>query len=225
MRVLEPRRPVIGLGPDRAGRGTRSPLRPGICARSARCRAARDRPRGGRGRSSPLGATVDAGGRQLQRLLAERDRVSSSCSSIGRTRRSRRGSSRSTPSDTAPTTTGTSSCPGSRRASSTAIAPTVPSRPSVGLRFDPSKLLLDPYGRAVVVPDGVQPRGRARPGDNTRDRDEERRRGSARLRLGGRRAAAAARSADRDLRDARARLHAPPELRRRAGQGAAPTPG
>ena len=27
-----------------------------------------------------------------------------------------------------------------------------PSEPACGLRFDPSKLLLDPYGRGVVVP-------------------------------------------------------------------------
>ena len=39
------------------------------------------------------------------------------------------------------------------RASSTVIAPAVLSYPEHGLRFDPSKVLLDPYGRAVVVPE------------------------------------------------------------------------
>ena len=39
-------------------------------------------------------------------------------------------------------------------ASSTVIALTGPFAPEHGLRFDPSKVLLDPYGRAVAVPDG-----------------------------------------------------------------------
>ena len=30
-----------------------------------------------------------------------------------------------------------------------------PFDPTHGLRFDPDKVLLDPYGRAVVVPDGL----------------------------------------------------------------------
>jgi isoamylase len=36
-----------------------------------------------------------------------------------------------------------------------------------GLRFDPAKLLLDPYGRGVVVPDGYDRLAASRPGDNT----------------------------------------------------------
>ena len=41
------------------------------------------------------------------------------------------------------------------------------STPPNGHRFDPDKVLLDPYGRGVVVPDGLRPRGRAaRRGDN-----------------------------------------------------------
>src|SRR4051794_4428475 len=32
-----------------------------------------------------------------------------------------------------------------------------PSDPGRGLRFDPSKVLLDPYGRGVVVPKGYSP--------------------------------------------------------------------
>ncbi len=34
------------------------------------------------------------------------------------------------------------------------------SDPERGLRFDPAKVLLDPYGRGVVVPKDLRPRGR-----------------------------------------------------------------
>jgi isoamylase len=40
------------------------------------------------------------------------------------------------------------------------------SDPSTGLRFDPSKVLLDPYGREVVVPDAYSRDAASRPGDN-----------------------------------------------------------
>ena len=40
-----------------------------------------------------------------------------------------------------------------------------PFDPSRGLRFDPGKVLLDPYGRAVVVPDGYRRIAAAAPGD------------------------------------------------------------
>ena len=39
--------------------------------------------------------------------------------------------------------------------------------PANGLRFDPSKVLLDPYGRGVVVPQGYSRRAGERTGDNT----------------------------------------------------------
>ena len=42
-----------------------------------------------------------------------------------------------------------------------------PFDPARGLRFDPEKSLLDPYGRAVVVPDGYDRDAAGRPGDNT----------------------------------------------------------
>jgi glycogen operon protein len=45
-----------------------------------------------------------------------------------------------------------------------AIGPFDPAR---GLRFDPEKLLLDPYGRAVAVPSGYDREAARRPGDNT----------------------------------------------------------
>ena len=42
-----------------------------------------------------------------------------------------------------------------------------PFDPARGLRFDPAKVLLDPYARAVVVPDGYDRAAASRPGDNT----------------------------------------------------------
>ncbi len=42
-----------------------------------------------------------------------------------------------------------------------------PFDPAAGLRFDSTKLLLDPYGRAVVVPGSYSREAAARPGDNT----------------------------------------------------------
>ena len=41
-----------------------------------------------------------------------------------------------------------------------------PRRPDLGLRFDPDKLLLDPYGRAVAVPASYDRGAASRPGDN-----------------------------------------------------------
>ena len=41
-----------------------------------------------------------------------------------------------------------------------------PSDPERGYRFDPKKVLLDPYGRGVVVPDGYDREAARRPGDN-----------------------------------------------------------
>src|SRR5262249_42084600 len=42
-----------------------------------------------------------------------------------------------------------------------------PFNPTRGLRFDPSKLLLDPYGRAAVVPKSYSREAAAMEGDNT----------------------------------------------------------
>src|SRR5262245_19615340 len=41
-----------------------------------------------------------------------------------------------------------------------------PSAPERGLRFDPAKVLLDPYGRGVVVPRNYDREVARRPGDN-----------------------------------------------------------
>jgi isoamylase len=42
-----------------------------------------------------------------------------------------------------------------------------PNDPQRRTRFDPDKVLLDPYGRAVAVPDGYSREAASRPGDNT----------------------------------------------------------
>jgi pullulanase/glycogen debranching enzyme len=42
-----------------------------------------------------------------------------------------------------------------------------PSDPAKGMRFDPAKVLLDPYGRGVAVPDGYRRGAAAEPGDNS----------------------------------------------------------
>jgi isoamylase len=41
-----------------------------------------------------------------------------------------------------------------------------PSNPAIGMRFDPTKVLLDPYGRGVAVPDGYSRSAASRAGDN-----------------------------------------------------------
>jgi glycogen operon protein len=41
-----------------------------------------------------------------------------------------------------------------------------PSEPSAGTRFDSGKVLLDPYGRGVVVPNGYNRAAASEPGDN-----------------------------------------------------------
>src|SRR6266481_3292708 len=42
-----------------------------------------------------------------------------------------------------------------------------PSDPSIGMRFDPAKVLLDPYGRGVMVPKRYRRAAACGPGDNT----------------------------------------------------------
>ncbi len=41
-----------------------------------------------------------------------------------------------------------------------------PYDPGWGLRFDPEKVLLDPYGKAVIVPEGYNRQVASQPGDN-----------------------------------------------------------
>ena len=64
-----------------------------------------------------------------------------------------------------------------------------PFDPARGLRFDPEKLLLDPYGKAHCPTAGAQPRRRPPAWRQRGNGAEKRRRRYRRLRLGGRRAA------------------------------------
>ena len=93
-----------------------------------------------------------------------------------------------------------------------------PFAPERGLRFDPHKVLLDPYGLAVATPRGYDRGAASRPGDNCAAAHEERRRRPGRLRLGGRPAASDAVRPHLHLRDARAGLHAASQLRRVRGE-------
>ena len=114
-----------------------------------------------------------------------------------------------------------------RRAAGTALR--LPGRGAVGPRAraavrprqGPARPVRPRRGR----PEELRPRGREAGGRQRRDGDEERGRRSGRLRLGGRPPAAPALRAHHHLRDARPRLHAPPELRGRRRRRAAPTPG
>ena len=98
------------------------------------------------------------------------------------------------------------------------------SDPARGLRFDPPKVLLDPYGRGVVVPQNYSRDAAAQPGDNAatamksvvvdpRAYDWE---GDAPLRRPV--------CTDHHLRNARARLYAPSQFRRQPRTSAAPMP-
>ena len=87
-----------------------------------------------------------------------------------------------------------------------------PCEPTAGLRFDPAKILLDPYGREVVVPASYSREAASGNGRQCRGGDEERGGEPGFLRLGRGHAAAPAIFAHDHLRDARARVHAPPEL-------------
>ena len=76
-----------------------------------------------------------------------------------------------------------------------------PWAPHEGLRFDATKLLLDPYGRGVAVPAGYR-RLDAGVADDMATTDEERRHRHPAVRLGGRPAAQPAVARDDRLRGA-----------------------
>jgi glycogen operon protein len=58
--------------------------------------------------------------------------------------------------------------PGLRAGQAYAYRAIGPFDPARGLRFDPAKVLIDPYARAVVVPDAYDRVAASRPGDNTK---------------------------------------------------------
>ncbi len=70
-------------------------------------------------------------------------------------------------SDTAPITTGMSLSPGLKPGQIYAYHAHGPFAPERGFRFDSEKLLLDPYGFAVAVPEAYDRQAARRPGDNT----------------------------------------------------------
>ena len=82
------------------------------------------------------------------------------------TPRSRLGSSISTRGAIAPTTTGTYLCPGVTAGQIYAYRVAGPFDPERGLRFDPNKVLLDPYGKCIARPAGRSREAARHPGDN-----------------------------------------------------------
>ncbi len=106
----------------------------------------------------------------------------------------------------------------SGRGRSTPIARTGRSRPSAGLRFDGEKVLLDPYGLAVAVPDAYDRTAARRPGANAAIAMKSVVADPGRYDWEGDAPAQAAVRRDGDLRAARARLHPASQLGRRAGE-------
>ena len=119
------------------------------------------------GRSFPLGATVVDGGVNFCVFSAKRAGWSCCCST--------------TPSDPEPARVIRLDAPAHRtyhywHAFVPGLAPgqvyayraVGPFDPARGLRFDPAKVLLDPYARAVVVPDGYDRGAASRPGRQRR---------------------------------------------------------
>ena len=127
--------------------------------------------------------------------------------------------------DTGRTTTGTPSSPGLEPGQIYAYRATDRSRRNADCGSIAEKLLLDPYGLAVAVPDAYDRDGRdARRATTPRVAMKSVVADPGALRLGRRRAAQTPVRRDRHLRAARARLHATSELGRRAGDSAARTP-
>ena len=90
-----------------------------------------------------------------------------------------------------------------------------PYDPSSGMRFDPAKVLLDPYGRGTVVPKNYSREAARKEGDNCATAMKSVVVDPACLRLGRRHATQPALLSDDHLRNACARLHPASELRRR----------
>ena len=104
----------------------------------------------------PLGATVTAGRRQLFRLRQARDRVSTCLLFDGADDRV---PTRVIPLDPDVHRTGGywhAQVPGIAPGQLYGFAAHGPWAPEDGLRFDPTKVLLDPYGRGIVVPGGYR---------------------------------------------------------------------
>ena len=134
-----------------------------------------------------------------------------------------RGAARWIRACTARGTSGTSTCRASPRGSATCSGSFGPYAPLEGHRFNPNRLLLDPYAKALTgsftwnLADarGLRPRlasGRPVLRHGLRRRGHAQvHRGGRRLRLAGRPAAGPAPALQRDLRDPRARPHHAPQ--------------
>ena len=94
---------------------------------------------------------------------------------------------------------------------------TGPFAPEHGLGFDPSKILLGPYGRAVAVPDGYSRQMASEYGGNDAICDEKRSGRPQQLRLGGRWSIAAPHRQHCHLWDACRWFHATCEFKRCLG--------
>ena len=136
------------------------------------------------------------------------------CSLIARTMRSRRVISPSIRSSNRTYHYWHLFVPGGSLGRFMAIALKGRSDPANGLRFDPPKVLLDPYGRGVVVPKNYSRDAAQRQGDNAATAMKSVVVDPSGVRLGRRCAAATSVGPDHHLRDARARLHAPSQFRR-----------
>ena len=213
-------RPIARSATTAATSGTSRPMTP---TRSRVMTRGRRQPSSTRvvaaGASAPLGASVRPGGvnfsvfsknATLIELLLFDD-ADAAAAGADHSARSRTATGR--------ITTGTRSCRVSRRARSTRTARTDRSRRSAGCGSTREKVLLDPYGLAVAVPDSYDRAGRQRgrattPPSAMKSVVAD----PGRYDWEGDRAAQAAVRRDRHLRAARARLHAASELRRRAGE-------
>ena len=98
------------------------------------------------GRPYPLGATWDGAGVNFA-LFSEHATKVELCLFDSRRRRPRSRTASSCPSR--PTRSGTATCPTSCPGSSTATASTARTSPAQGHRFNPNKVLLDPYAKAI----------------------------------------------------------------------------
>ena len=194
-------------------------------ARRARVRAPR-RTAAGRSRSFPLGATRDAGRGQLQRLLARAPPRWSCCSSTASTTpQPSRVVALDPQGDRTEPLLARLRAGARRRAAlrlprARAVRPgaRAPVRPAEGPASTPTRGR-SPCRRATA---GSR---RAPPGDNAAVAMKSVVVDRARLRLGGRPPAAPPLREDDHLRDARRRLHPPPQLGRRRRAARAPTPG
>ena len=90
----------------------------------------------------PLGVTADDEGVNVALWADEAELVEVCLFDEDGTEQRSRSTSR-------PSTSGTATCPACARASATASACTVPGTPARGHRFNPAKLLADPYARAI----------------------------------------------------------------------------